>query len=234
MGDTTASVTNWLLINLAKNPRAQDKLREEILAVCPSGDVTEEHLKQMPYLKACIRESRRLTPALMAGTMRPAPSNMVMAGYEIPEGTLIMTDTHCMQTDPALVEQADEFLPERWSEEAVEARKGTDEAVCDHALLRDSFGMGARFVWDSGWPNWRFKWQPFAWCETGTWTCNPVNPGGQIWLLLQKRSRFQNFVSQQLHEIVQHAACKRTVSDLNSSSERQQWQQWIRFIVHTT
>merc|ERR1712048_267892 len=142
--DTTASVANWLLINLAKNPRAQDKLREEILAVCPSGDVTEEHLKQMPYLKACIRESHRLTPALMVGTMRPAPTNMVMSGYEIPEGALVMTDTHCIQTNPALVDRADEFLPERWSDEAVAARKGTDQAVCDHALLRDSFGMGAR------------------------------------------------------------------------------------------
>merc|ERR1712048_1436324 len=142
--DTTASVTNWLLINLAQNPQAQDKLREEILSVCPSGDVTEEHLKQMPYLKACIRESHRLTPALMVGTMRPAPTNMVMSGYEIPEGALVMTDTHCIQTNPALVDRADEFLPERWSDEAVAARKGTDQAVCDHALLRDSFGMGAR------------------------------------------------------------------------------------------
>merc|ERR1712107_527810 len=142
--DTTASVTNWLLINLARNPKAQDKLREEILSVCPSGDVTEEHLKQMPYLKACIRESHRLTPAITVGTMRPAPTDMVMSGYQIPEGTLIMTNEHCIQNDPNSVDRVNEFLPERWSDEAVQARKGTEKAVCDHALLRDSFGMGAR------------------------------------------------------------------------------------------
>jgi len=142
--DTTASVTNWLLINIARNPHVQEKLRAEILSVCPSGDVTEDHLKQMPYLKACVRESHRLTPALMMGTMRPAPTDMVLSGYEVPEGALVMTDNHCIQNDPILVDRVDEFLPERWSADAVEARKGTEKAVCDHALLRDSFGMGAR------------------------------------------------------------------------------------------
>merc|ERR1712151_119967 len=142
--DTTASVTNWLLINIARNPHVQEKLRAEILSVCPSGDVTEDHLKQMPYLKACVRESHRLTSALMLGTFRPAPTDMVLSGYEVPEGALVMTDNHCIQNDPTLVDRVDEFLPERWSEDAVEARKGTDKAVCDHALLRDSFGMGAR------------------------------------------------------------------------------------------
>merc|ERR1712107_246679 len=142
--DTTASVTNWLLINIARNPHVQEKLRAEILSVSPSGDITEDHLKQMPYLKACVRESHRLTPALMMGTMRPAPTDMVLSGYEVPEGALVMTDNHCIQNDPALVDRVDEFLPERWSADAVEARKGTEKAVCDHALLRDSFGMGAR------------------------------------------------------------------------------------------
>merc|ERR1712232_1291248 len=142
--DTTASVTNWLLINIARNPHVQEKLRAEILSVSPSGDITEDHLKQMPYLKACVRESHCLTPALMLGTFRPAPTGMVLSGYEIPEGALVMTDNHCIQNDPTLVDGVDEFLPERWSEDAVEARKGTDKAVCDHALLRDPFGMGAR------------------------------------------------------------------------------------------
>lgn len=142
--DTTASFTNMLLINMASNLRAQDKLREEILSVCPSGDVTEEHLKQMPYLKACIRESHRLTPALTGGTFRPAPQDMVMSGYEIPRGTLILTNTHCIQNDSNLMDRVNEFLPERWSQEEVQARKGTEKEICDHALLRDSFGMGAR------------------------------------------------------------------------------------------
>jgi len=142
--DTTASFTNMLLINMASNLRAQDKLREEILSVCPSGDVTEEHLKQMPYLKACIRESHRLTPALTAGTFRPAPRDMVMSGYEIPQGTLILTNTHCIQNDSNLMDRVNEFLPERWSQQEVQARKGTEKEICDHALLRDSFGMGAR------------------------------------------------------------------------------------------
>jgi len=142
--DTTATVINWLLINLASNVEAQNKLREEVLSICPSGDITEDHLKEMTYLKACIRESHRLTPGLTLGTARPAPRDLEMSGYEIPEGTLIVTNTHCIQNDPNLVEHVDKFMPERWSKSAVEARKGTAQGICDHALLRDSFGMGAR------------------------------------------------------------------------------------------
>merc|ERR1712107_620195 len=190
--DTTASVTNWLLINIARNPHVQEKLRAEILSVSPSGDVTEDHLKQMPYLKACVRESHRLTPALMMGTMRPAPTDMVLSGYEVPEGALVMTDNHCIQNDPALVDRVDEFLPERWSADAVEARKGTDKAVVIMLCCVIPLAWELAAVLAKELRSWRFKSQQLVLCVIGSWSSNLVNPGRRKWRLLPKLSRFQN------------------------------------------
>lgn len=50
----------WAIFNLSRNPGAQKKLLEEIRAVvAPDEDPCGEHIKSMPYLKACLKESMR-------------------------------------------------------------------------------------------------------------------------------------------------------------------------------
>jgi len=143
--DTTAAVTNWLLINLAKNPEVQSKLRAEVLMVAgPTGDITAEHLSKMKYLKDCIRESHRLSPPFGAGTMRAAPEDLEFSGFHVSKGTMVMTDTCSLQQSADFVDGADSFRPERWDAKEVSQRRGTDKEVIDHPLLRDPFGMGAR------------------------------------------------------------------------------------------
>jgi len=46
---------------LAKNPAQQEKLRKEILSVVgPKGSpVTAAHLRDLHYLRACIKEAMR-------------------------------------------------------------------------------------------------------------------------------------------------------------------------------
>jgi len=143
--DTTAAVTNWVLIDLAKNQDVQTKLRAEVLAVAgQTGDITEEHLSKMKFLKACMRESHRMHPPISMGTIRAAPEDLELSGFHIPKDTLVMTDTSSVQQDGKLMDNVDSYCPERWGVQAVSHRKGTDGEVVDHALLRDPFGMGAR------------------------------------------------------------------------------------------
>merc|ERR1712048_305892 len=200
--DTTASVTNWLLINIARNPHVQEKLRAEILSVSPSGDITEDHLKQMPYLKACVRESHRLTPALMMGTMRPAPTDMVLSGYEVPEGALVMTDNHCIQNDPALVDRVDEFCQSdgvriQCRHEKAQRRQSVTMPCC---VIRLAWELGA--VLASVLPNWKFKSPWHAWCGTGIWNSNLVSPGKRNQLHLQRQNRFHVSISLPWHDNV--------------------------------
>lgn len=50
----------WAIFNLSRNPGAQRRLLEEIRTVVPPNqDPTGEHIKSMPYLKACLKESMR-------------------------------------------------------------------------------------------------------------------------------------------------------------------------------
>lgn len=143
--DTTAAVTNWVLINLAKNPEVQSKLREEVLMVAgATGDITADHLSKMKYLQHCIRESHRLSPSIPLGTMRAAPDDLEFSGFHVSKGTFVMTDISSLQQSAMLMDEVDSFCPERWNAEAVSQRQGTDNEVVDHRLLRDPFGMGAR------------------------------------------------------------------------------------------
>ncbi len=59
--DTTSHTTAFLLYYLARNPRVQERLRQEVLQVVgPRGcPVTATVLNDLQYLKACIKESLR-------------------------------------------------------------------------------------------------------------------------------------------------------------------------------
>ncbi|XP_066316052.1 cytochrome P450 89A2-like [Miscanthus floridulus] len=62
--DTTATALPWILANLVKNPAMQDRLRDEVSSVIggADGEVREEDLQAMPYLKAVVLEALRCHP----------------------------------------------------------------------------------------------------------------------------------------------------------------------------
>lgn len=56
----TANSLLWILYNLSRNPHVQEKLLEEIQSVLPENQVPRaEDVRNMPYLKACLKESMR-------------------------------------------------------------------------------------------------------------------------------------------------------------------------------
>lgn len=75
-----------LLYHLAMNPRAQEKLHEEIKLALPNKElpVTVETMKKIPYLKACLKESLRISP-IAIGTLRTIRNDVVIGGYNIPK-----------------------------------------------------------------------------------------------------------------------------------------------------
>ena len=56
----TSTVTSWCLYSLAKNPEAQQRMRDEVEGVVAQGEtISPDHLAQMPYLKAVLKETFR-------------------------------------------------------------------------------------------------------------------------------------------------------------------------------
>ena len=56
----TSNTMLWLLYNIARHPEIQDKLYREVISyIGQDGRLKEEDLTQIPYMKACLKESLR-------------------------------------------------------------------------------------------------------------------------------------------------------------------------------
>lgn len=139
--DTTSNAGGSLLYYLSVNPRAQDKLQAEAKAVLPDKEspVTVETVKNIPYLKACLKETLRLSP-IAIGTLRTTPSDIVLAGYKVPKGCDLIAAHSLVSVDPAEFERPNEFIPERWMRNEIEYPSAKNA----HPFSYMPFGFGAR------------------------------------------------------------------------------------------
>mmetsp|Transcript_29474 Transcript_29474/g.53472 ORF Transcript_29474/g.53472 Transcript_29474/m.53472 type:complete len:376 (+) Transcript_29474:99-1226(+) len=146
--DTTTYVMSWLYLNLASNPDVQTKLAEELKAVLNGVDVTSlVQMNSLPYLKACIRESHRLTPTAPVLAKRLEENIEVVVDdivYKAQAGQRIMLNLRAFPIDPIFVDKPTIYKPERFLKDAVEARKGTPSEIIDHPSFADPFGRGKR------------------------------------------------------------------------------------------
>jgi len=87
-GSDSTHTLMWLLYNLGRFPRVQEKLREEVNLVVPNkAPMTVEHLHNMKYVRAVLKESMRVTPSA-AGIVRVYDHPIALGGYEIPAGRI--------------------------------------------------------------------------------------------------------------------------------------------------
>lgn len=82
--DTTGNKLAFLVSHLSKNPDKQEILRQEILSFGRSN-LTVQDVGKMPYFKACLQESFRLTPIANA-LGRILPEDSVIGEYKVPAG----------------------------------------------------------------------------------------------------------------------------------------------------
>lgn len=148
--DTTSSVLGWNLFHIARSPVVQEKLYEEISAAVANigdGKITTETISKSnaPYLHAIIRESHRLTPTgAIALNKTVDVEGMEIHGRKMEKGNVVLLESYTPGMNPALVDDPEEFKPERWLKDAVESRKGTKSEVIDHPFLATPFSQGAR------------------------------------------------------------------------------------------
>lgn len=146
--DTTAYVMSWLYLNLASNPDVQTKLANELKSVLNGADVTTaEQINSLPYLKACIRESHRLTPSSTVSAKKLEKDVDIVVNdktYRAKAGTQICLNLCALPWDEQYVDNPLEYRPERFMPDAIEARKGTPSEIIDHPGFDDGFGRGKR------------------------------------------------------------------------------------------
>ena len=79
---------NWLLWELALNPKVQEQLFDELSQVQPSPTAPVDYntAASLQFLKAVLNETLRLHTAIIGALTRIAVTDMVIDGQRVPKG----------------------------------------------------------------------------------------------------------------------------------------------------
>ena len=133
--ETAASALTWALWLLAGDADVQDRAAAECATVLGGRAPTYDDLDRLPYLRAVVDETMRLYPPVWLVSRRALVDD-VLAGREIPAGSLLIMTPYLAQRDPAVWEVPEEFRPERFAGE----RRGGAQADAQFW----PFGLGPR------------------------------------------------------------------------------------------
>lgn len=142
VGSHTSSVTLLHLIHrLAACPRAQKVAHEELMRVVgPDRTPTYEDIKDLPYIRACVKETLRLNPTPIWGIRHYSDADVVYKDYMIPKGTVLLANTSFIHYDPERYDEPYEFRPERYLNHP---KFSAEYAAQSDPYKRDHFSFGA-------------------------------------------------------------------------------------------
>jgi cytochrome P450 family 6 len=136
--ETSSTLMQFTLYELAMNPDIQQRLREEIQAGIDENDgkLTYDMLSGFKYLEMVINESLRKYPPIPAFSRRcTADYKIPDSDLVIPQGTTAFVCTYSLHHDPEYFPAPEKFNPERFNEE-------NEKFITPFTLL--PFGEGAR------------------------------------------------------------------------------------------
>ncbi|KAG7380251.1 hypothetical protein PHYPSEUDO_007603 [Phytophthora pseudosyringae] len=117
--DTTAFSLSWFIVMMNRHPHVLCKFREELRRVAPglfTGDLdtpTLEHLQQMTYLEAALKESLRLNS--LAVYRLTSRDTTLYDGTFVPKGARVVFSMYASARQPTVWgPDAAEYKPERW------------------------------------------------------------------------------------------------------------------------
>lgn len=90
---TVANSLTYLIQNLACNPQSQEIIHKELesAGLLPGGGsvIRSENLSRIPYLRAAVKESFRMTSTIPA-IVRILENDTILSGYHVPKGVSIL------------------------------------------------------------------------------------------------------------------------------------------------
>ncbi|KAH6754886.1 hypothetical protein C2S53_019594 [Perilla frutescens var. hirtella] len=121
--DTTHSALEWTMAELIRNPRSMKTLQNEVREVAGrKGEIDEEDLEKMRYLKAVIKESLRLHSPLPLLVPRESTQDTKVLGYDVVSGTRVVINAWMISRDPSIWENPEEFCPERFLDTSIDLK----------------------------------------------------------------------------------------------------------------
>ncbi|KAK1120079.1 hypothetical protein K0M31_012803 [Melipona bicolor] len=142
--DTTTYSTAFALYHLARHENTQEKLRIEATQFLTNHEpITADVLKSASYTKAVIKESLRLNP-ISVGIGRILQTDTVLNGYQVPKGTVVVTQNQIICRLPEYFNKPDLFMPERWLREHSKNANKINYGKSIHPYILLPFGHGPR------------------------------------------------------------------------------------------
>ncbi|KAK6342027.1 hypothetical protein TWF730_001509 [Orbilia blumenaviensis] len=118
MGTSVGITLSQTFRTLSLKKNIQNKLFQELDShIKKGGDLSTESIKNLPYLSAVINESLRLHNPFTTGVHAAIGENgLDMGTYRLPPHTQVYVPTLTLMTDEKYFEKAEEYIPERWTE----------------------------------------------------------------------------------------------------------------------
>ncbi|HEX4620027.1 MAG TPA: cytochrome P450, partial [Myxococcaceae bacterium] len=110
-----------IVLELDRHPEVRQRLAQEIARAAPSGPVTHQQLREMPYLMQVVNEVKRTCPNVPMSFGR-ARAPVDVGGYRIPAGWLVMMAVVESNRAPIFTDP-EKFDPERFSAERGEQKR---------------------------------------------------------------------------------------------------------------
>ncbi|MBA0668557.1 hypothetical protein Goklo_001453, partial [Gossypium klotzschianum] len=119
--ETSATVVDWAMSEMIKNPRVMTKAQAEVRQVFQGkGNVDETGIHQLKYLKCVIKETLRLHPVFPLLLPRECSQNCEVNGFEIPSKTRVIINAWAIGRDPNHWVEPEKFEPERFINSSVD------------------------------------------------------------------------------------------------------------------
>ena len=111
--ETTATSLSWVVHRLLQNPAVLEKVRAERQRVIGDGPIQTEHVSELEYLDATIKETARLSPIIPA-VVRYLEQPTQIGAYEIPADCVAAPCIYLTHRRPELWPEPETFNPERF------------------------------------------------------------------------------------------------------------------------
>ncbi|KAF1376957.1 hypothetical protein PFLUV_G00216900 [Perca fluviatilis] len=109
--DTTATTLRWGLLLMAKNPKIQDQVQEELSREIGSRQVQVEDRKNLPFTDAVIHETQRLANIVPMALPHKTNQDITFQGHFIKKGTTVYPLLTSVLYDESEWERPHSFYP---------------------------------------------------------------------------------------------------------------------------
>ncbi|XP_054772586.2 cytochrome P450 2U1-like [Lytechinus pictus] len=113
--ETTATTLKWALMYMILHRNVQEKVHKELDDVVGRNRLPRLiDRPNLPYTEATLLEIQRFASITPLGVPHAPAKDVVLNGYDIPKGTVILPNLWAIHHDPDLWKNPDEFNPERF------------------------------------------------------------------------------------------------------------------------